>query len=252
VEVLAGKAPVVMTPLPSQAKPKKPVKNWRDHLRGLLPYVDDAKAAALGWYAPDGDSPAAAYLRRRGIDPMLPVLCGVRYHPAWSTFRVPAVVFPLRGRNGELVAAEGRYLAIDAKGQKVRTEGTKGDGVFMTIEPFCQDTIIIVESPINALSLAVCGLPGVIATCGAGNYPAWLADACHGKQVWIGFDNDATGDGSGEKLAAMLAKSGIRARKLKPAAPGMDWNEALLTYGRTALSEACKRLNTPPNRTEGP
>lgn len=203
---------------------------WNRHLDGLRPFTD---------------SPAASYLARRGIPYAFPFGCRVKYHPAWYG-KAPAVVFPIRGAAGQLVAAEGRainelFTVRDGSTTKVLSAGPKKVGVFATPNALQQSFLVIVESPINALSLALCGLPAV-ATCGAGNHPAWLITAARGKVVWTAYDPDTAGENGNQQLAQDLAEDGTPSRYLKPPFDGMDWNDCLQTYGVPAMTAALQAV----------
>lgn len=210
---------------------------WKKQLKGLIPLAD---------------TPGEEYLRNRGIS----LSANVKFHPDWYRFYwnqntqqwikrhrplSPAVVFPIRNLYGNLVAVEGRYLSPHNPKHKIDSAGAKREGVFSTPGAFDQDYLIIVEGPFDALSLAECGFPA-IATCGAINHPSWLAQACIGKAVWTAYDPNSAGDKGTQQLSSKLAEAGIQSKWLKPPIDGMDWNDALLEYGKESLSHALKDL----------
>ena len=225
VERLAQMAGVPASLPPPAVKDLDP-EAWRGHLDGLQPYAG---------------SPAEAYLRGRGILPLFPLACRVRYHANWGGR--PAVVFPLYNREERLVASEGRYL--DGKDTpKVRAYGPKKAGVFATPGAFDGAVVTLVESPINALSLAQCGLPAV-ATCGAENLPAWLPTACRGKRVHVAFDPDPAGHAAAKKVCTLMAKQDIPCARLVPLEDGCDFNDVLMKHGRQWLEQKLQEVITP-------
>ena len=134
---------------------------------------------------------------------------------------------------------------------KVRTaqpfDGAAGTGVFSTPGAFDSlfPLVVVVESPINAITLASAGFPS-IATCGAGHFPAWLPTACAGKRVLIGFDPDPAGAKGTLALAqAIYAATGQIAEELPITVPGMDWNDILIQYGYADLRAVLQRVIKP-------
>ena len=206
--------------------------SWRSHLNGMQPLFDEDKARTLGYMAPECDSAAASYLRSRGISPMVPRLCDVRYHQNWLGSG-EAVLFPILDMQGILVAAQGRFLHPQADQPKAMTVGPVKSGVFRTPFALAQTTVTICEAPIDALSLAICGVPAV-ATCGAKIFPDWLPGACVGKRVVIAHDPDKGGNEGAELLKAALVHVGIMPVRLTPP-PGGDWNDYLQRSGQTEL-----------------
>ena len=162
---------------------------WRVALRDLQPLVDTA---------------GASYLKKRAISSEVATAAGTRFSPSW--FGRAAVVFPLRDAQNALVAAQGRYIS-DGRGPKARTSGDKKAGVFATAHFFENlqrgAPIVIVEAPIDALSLAMCGFPAM-ALCGKDGWPVWLPIKCAFHRVALAFDADAAGDVGAEKLARVL------------------------------------------------
>ena len=189
-------------------------------------------------------SPAESYLRGRGITALFPTVCQVKFGPAW--YGLPAVVFPIRDQAEKLVAAEGRAINgaySDNPKDTKRTAGEKKRGVFATVNAFDQEDIIIVEGPINALTLAQAGFPAV-ATCGSGNLAPWLPAVCTGKRrVIIGFDNDDGGRNGLKRLATMIYRAtAIEPLELPITADGWDWNDVLMRCGYTAMCAALRAI----------
>jgi hypothetical protein len=199
---------------------------WRAHLKTVR-----ALAGTSG----------AAYLQGRGVPLDLAHRCGVGFAASW--YGRAAVVFPIRDRAGQLVAAQGRYLD-GRENPKARTAGDKKQGVFsatvningQTYAPFDEaaPAIIITEAPIDALSLAACGFPA-LALCGTTG-PAWLHRACAFRRALLAFDADDAGDGAAAMLTGELQAFGATCQRLRPEA-GKDWNDFLLQSGHDALRD---------------
>lgn len=181
-------------------------------------------------------TPGEQYLlRERGIPSDVATKSCVRYSDNWCGR--PSIVFPLRDFDGKLVAGHARSI----HDRRMSTHGTKSLGVFVTSGALDPGTlsqfIIIVEAPIDALSLAAAGYPAV-AFCGTSG-PTWLQRLCGLRRVLIAFDNDGNGVGDieAEKLAAQLVVFGAQVERLKPQGV-KDWNDYLTRFGRDALSDA--------------
>jgi len=183
--------------------------------------------------------PGVDYLRSRGLGPLFSLLSGVRFHPTWYG-RGPALVFPMR-RNEAIVAADARYIdpAMTLKCQAV---GPKRLGVFATVEAFRQPWAVIVESPIDALSLAEAAVPA-IAVCGVQRNTIgqleWLSSMFAGKPVWLGFDADDAGEETAHAIAPAFAAYGSRVLQLRPPKQAgiKDWNDLICAADHRVLME---------------
>jgi DNA primase len=112
-----------------------------------------------------------------------------------------------------------------------------------------------VEAPIDALSLATCGIPA-IATIGT-SFPDWLTkEIGPNKVIYFGYDNDDAGE-KGVKAVdpKKLGEVGIKeASRIRPPKGCKDWNDALQELGTERLARAlsgCFPLESPlpsPNR----
>lgn len=185
-----------------------------------------------------------AYLSLRGIDLGIANRSQVRFSPTF--YGRPAVVFPIRTLAGELVAVQGRYIHDGDHAQgllKTQTAGRKSLGVFATsgaleaLSAVAADTdvVTITEAPLDALSLAMCGVPAV-ALCGKDGYPQGLLKACAYRRVRVAFDADEAGDKAALKLMARLAEYGVATCRLRPQ-NAKDWNEMLLQHGEATLKQ---------------
>lgn len=178
--------------------------------------------------SPIAATPGEAYLKDRGIPRDIATEAGVRYAPSY--FGRPAVLFPVRTTESELIAVHGRY--IDQAQPRMRTSGPKRRGIFSTGERIDHGLLAVTEAPIDALSLAVLGLPA-LAICGT-SWPRWLPAALAGKSVYLAFDADEAGDAAAAQLRLQLTEGSVQCQRLRP--PGVkDWNDALLAGFRTRL-----------------
>lgn|GEM_PF-999132 len=174
-------------------------------------------------------SPGAAYLKKRGLAVDLAGSAGVRWAPTW--YGRPAVVFPLRDNLGQLVAMQGRH--VDGRTDpKAHDLGPKGAGVFATPGAFEASTVIIVEGPICALSLAAAGR-SAIALCGT-SAPAWLIKKLAFRRVAVAFDADAAGDAAAPRMIGELRAFGAHVERWRPTGV-KDWNDLLLLHGADVL-----------------
>ena len=142
-------------------------------------------------------TPGTAFLEGRGIDPVAAAAHDVRFHRNWLG-RGPAVVFAIRDRAGKLVAAQGRF--IDPKTYpKAMTVGALSAGVFRTAAALDVDVVAITEAPLDALSIAVSGLPS-LALCGT-SISVWLRRALAFRTVIVATDNDIAGDATAKRIS---------------------------------------------------
>lgn len=255
-------------------KPMTPRRSWEERRERERQERERRRAAALSIVAPRrapatpnpetfrlgslrrlGGTPGASYLAGRGLALDLCHAAGVRFAPDFwrrpaeegrpATRGAAAVVFPIRGQGGRLVAAQGRFLAPLRDGSKMRTHGPKSAGVFATPGALAgSGPVAVVEAPIDALSLATAGLPAV-ALCGTSGAPDWLLDALVWRPVLLAFDADPPKDGepgAGDRAAAAFAAELARVSlgraapvRLRPPQGLKDWNDVLRELGPEGL-----------------
>lgn len=177
-------------------------------------------------------TPGAAYLEGRGLDTHQAHQAGVRYSPSWHGR--PAILFPLRDRNGVLVAAHGRHTD-GREDPKAHTDGPKSAGAFLTPGALEAEPLVIVEGPMCALTLAQAGIPA-LALCGTDG-PEWLPRHTAFRHVFLAHDADEAGDKGAAKLAAELRSLGALCERLRPEG-AKDWNDLLTSAGPDALRAA--------------
>lgn len=176
-----------------------------------------------------------AYLIRRGLMVGDCEPSGVRYHPDW--YGRPAVLFPIRDREGVLVAVQGRYF--DGEYPKTRTRGEARLGVFSAVQAWSCKPTILVEGPIDALSLAAAGYPAIAAM--GCHLAEWVGEKLAHQPVLVASDNDrpdrrgiSAGNVAGYRWGTELREHGCELMRLSPP-EGMDWNDCL-KLGREALA----------------
>lgn len=179
-------------------------------------------------------TPGARYVERRGIPAQFAEGCGARFSTAW--YKHPAVLFPIKDETGGLVAVNGRF--IDARNStKTKAGGRKSLGVFSTADTLSASVVAIVEGPMDALSLALCGLPAV-AMLGT-SWAEWLPESLSPKPILIATDADEAGDEAAQQLYGIFTGKGCQALRLRPTC-GKDWNDVLVRMGNLSLQDALR------------
>ena len=213
-----------------------PAREDEQKVRNAMRLYKEASALAA--------TPGAHYLAGRGIPTDLAHSNGARYHSRFpfKLTAAPAVVFPIFSgdHSGKLVGLNARFLnpERDTGGEKQRSSGKPSWGVFGTRDAVNVPEIVITEAPIDALSLAVAGVPA-IATCGVSNLRS-LPKLFAAKTVICAFDMDSDPMTQTKIRIAMdrLKDEHVgRVVWLKPPGNGLkDWNDMLRTYGATGLA----------------
>lgn len=188
-------------------------------------------ARVAGATSLDG-TPGAAYLRGRGLDPEGAHRAGARF--ATDFGGRPAILFPLRDRDGRLVAVHARYVGEGTP--KCRTvkqnPNAPHGGVFATPGALDAPQATIVEAPLDALSLALCGCPA-LATVGTA-CPGWLPRLLALRRAFVGHDADEAGDVAASRVADELRAFGAVVERLRPLGE-KDWNDLLKRHGPTVM-----------------
>lgn len=179
-------------------------------------------------------TPAAAYLHKRGIPVQLATAASVRF--MGSFYGRPAVIFPVCDRFGAVVAILGRYVDGGTT-PKGRAAGPRSCGVFTTMSALAAEPIVITEAPIDALSLAVVGIPAI--ALGGTSGPEWLPTVCAFRTVALALDADDAGEAACARWAHMGRAMGARMTRWRPAG-GKDWNEVLVRLGAERLGLALR------------
>jgi len=141
----------------------------------------------------------------------------------------------LVGPARELVGLSLRTIGEgEAKKFTVKADPEAPSGVYASPGAFTAATVIIVEAPIDALSLLAAGSGPVIATIGT-NLPSWLAERLALKRVILAYDADEAGETATKNAAAKLREFGADPVRMRPPAPWKDWNEVLQAVGVSRL-----------------
>jgi hypothetical protein len=173
-------------------------------------HLDRALAERRSIYSPKGKD-GLDYLTSRKIDlndnAILSrewVEANVKYHPSWlKCVGLPALIFAVRDHLGVVVAVSSRYINPRNPKEKAFSKGLVRLGGFQTPGALTADVVGIVEGPIDALSLALCGLPS-IATIGSSYDKPFFWKYFKARRFLICTDNDNAGDSAAAKLAAIL------------------------------------------------
>jgi hypothetical protein len=99
------------------------------------------------------------YLEGRGIGYDIARTLDVRFHETWGRSDkwdgMPAVLFPMRDRRGNLVAVSGRRAGNSGRFSHM-TCGQKTEGVFAAVPDIWHlETIAVCEAPLDALTVVI-------------------------------------------------------------------------------------------------
>jgi hypothetical protein len=96
----------------------------------------------------------------------------------------------------------------------------------------------MLSASIGASTMATVGVDTFAV--GGSYMPEWLVDVLAGKEVLLGFDNDApdrlgrrAGDAAAERLAEQLWDVDAEPRRARPSLK--DWNDVLRAHGREGV-----------------
>jgi DNA primase len=234
IEMLDGGA---LRELEQQRAPAKPKADMRP-----------AAQRIVNSSAPIEGTPAAVYLRSRGITMDLPhTLRFARLAPpqiegngllaANGPGLLPTLVAIVTDPAGELVGLQRTYLTED--GRKAATKATDTDrkpkvkyslgnviGGAIQIGP-PSASMLVTEGLEDGLTLAQALGRSVWVAAGTSMMPQ-MAFASVTRAVVIGADGDEAGTAAATKAAQAFAKAGLATRIMRPAAPYKDFNAELL------------------------
>jgi len=182
--------------------------------------------------ATDGD-PVSLYLTYRGLHG--PVPRHLRLHPAMAYWHdgqsrgtFPAMVAPLIGAHGRILALHRTYLTRDGRKAPVpivkkltRTAAVLSGTHIPLHEP--QDGVIGIAEGIETAQAAwlASGVPTVAAYC-ANNLGAYVWPT-NVKRIVVFADSDVAGAKAAQTLRNRAVQSGVHATIMTPTSPGMDW-----------------------------
>lgn len=170
------------------------------------------------------------YLKGRGLGTE-GVLFGNRYHAKDKADR-EAVAFPTVNAQGETVGLAVVFLDGTKRTYK---RGERQNGVYATPGAMESVKVAVVESAIDALSLALAGLPS-IATIGT-SVPEWVGKRLALKTVYVSHDADKAGDDAAKKVSERCQKFGATVQRWRPEGH-KDWNDVLVKGGLEALRQS--------------
>lgn len=205
-------------------------------------------------------SPAEGYLRSRSIPLAAAQQYGVGYvgKGGWpgryAARRWPRLTFPLATPEGV-----NNWYSRAACTEADRSEahdvlsGPKGYFHFAALEQY--DTVVVVEAPLDGLSLAASGSGAFVALIGTHHFrPEWFL-AAGVKHLILALDQDEAGRKAAEELAWKAAEVGLACRLLPASvyAGEKDLNAALVKGGPLDLSSlgiGNRPVPVPPEKEE--
>ena len=196
--------------------------------------LDDIAGEILDAAAEEPARGPRAYLRGRGIKHVPSSLrllgSGTMHFITGKT--LPAMIAPVNGKNGEIVAVHVTYLTRDAKknavgkeGKVRRMHGAVAGGLVILKRADPEKPFIVgegIETVLSAMQLA--GWPGGAALSAGAMKKIPLPEAA---EYIIAADNDPAGLRAAAALAARLRLEGRRVRVAVPPSEGTDWNDVL-------------------------
>jgi hypothetical protein len=192
------------------------------------------------------NSPAADYLRSLGISPEIAEEAGVCYAPRWPHWTKidgkwkllgvdRRIVFPYYDLSGhEQTLAAVTAFAIHSRFLRSPrlTNGQKWRGAFFFSGAFQALPLFFVQTPLDVLALATCGVPAIAV--GGKEIADWILQAASLRVVCLGAHNSESGDRLVERIAQRLAAYPMECFRLRPACK--TWLEELNTFNRWGLS----------------
>lgn len=192
------------------------------------------------------DSAAEEYLLGRQIPPEISRAADCGFAAQWEHWENiegkwklngidRRVVFPVRDKEKNLVAIQGRAIDREWIASDKITRGDKSLGVFYSApDVFEQKVIAVCEGAVDALALQTCGVAAV-AMMGK-SAPDWLSVRLGFKAVLLATDADEAGDEAAARLEVELKPTGASTMRLRPKG-AKDWGEALEKRGVENLSK---------------
>lgn len=179
--------------------------------------------------------PVTLYLKARGLGGVWPLPECLRLHrslPYWSgeakLCEFAAMVAPLTGPDGRIVALHRTYLETDGRKADVPTvkklTGTAGPlgGACIPLHKPARGVIGIAEGIETALaSWCASGVP-TVAAYSAGNLAAWHWPTSV-QHVIVFADNDRAGREAADELRSRVLRAGLRCQVMTPTDAGTDW-----------------------------
>ena len=188
-------------------------------------------------------TPAAAYLRSRGITMPLPhTLRFARLAPpkqpddngvraANGSSPLPCLVSVVTDPDGRLVGIQRTYLTKDGR-KAATTDGKVKYSLGMVAGGAIQlgppaETVIVTEGLEDGLSLAQELGQSVWVAAGTKMLPQMTMPSI-AREVVIGADGDEAGERAAQAASAAFRDAGLSVRIMRPPLPAKDWNDVLM------------------------
>jgi putative DNA primase/helicase len=209
---------------------------WRGAGQVVSPADSEATRKRLFgfWHhcEPAKGTPAAAYLKRRGLDWLIPHE-DVRFRPECSHptgARLPAMIWQVRNAAGSVTCLHRTFLTWD--GHKADVDPPKAtwgsfSGGAIRLHPACHEMLVGEGIETTASAATILDIPGWAAIA-CGNLRARMVLPDTVRSITIAVDNDLAGQRAAQKAAARWRKEGRRVRLAIPDDWGRDFNDVLL------------------------
>jgi hypothetical protein len=194
----------------------------------LMPGTGERPEQRFARAIPLAGTPGQEYVERRGVPVDIANAAGLMFDRDFGGR--PAVVFPMRDREGRLASLHGRYLNTVRGQNKMLTIGP-GGGAASMLGGWQVEPLILVEGLFDALSLATCDWASVATV---GRWAPWLPEVSAGRVAWLAFDAGRPGEAEVMRYTQRLHKSWVH--RLPPPTRCKDWNTALVKRGPGALT----------------
>lgn len=185
-------------------------------------------------------SPAEIYLEGRGISVAAAINAGCGFADKWKHWEKTdekwilkgvdrRVVFPIFDETGGLAAIHGRAIDDECFASAKLTRGDKSQGLFLSdANTLDKNIVAICEGAIDAMALAMCGIPAVAMT--GTSPPGWFYKKMAFRHILIATDADEAGDKAAYQIKAELISRGAKTLRLRPKS-AKDWGEVLEKIG---------------------
>ncbi len=185
-------------------------------------------------------SPAEIYLLNRGISTEVSIRAGCGYADKWEHWEKQndqwlllgtdrRVIFPIFDEQNNLIAIHARAIDENHFASPKITRGDKSRGLFLSDADVLNKKIsTICEGAIDAMALAICGIPAVAMT--GTTPPDWFYKKTAFQNVLIATDADEAGDKAAFNLKSEFLRRGTKFFRLRPK-NGKDWGESLEILG---------------------
>jgi putative DNA primase/helicase len=209
---------------------------WRGAGQVVSPADSEATRKRLFgfWHhcEPAKGTPAAAYLKRRGLDWLIPHE-DVRFRPECSHptgARLPAMIWQVRNAAGSVTCLHRTFLTWE--GQRADADPPKAtwgsfSGAAIRLHPACHEMLVGEGVETTASAATILGIPGW-AGIACGNLRSRMALPDTVRSVTIAVDHDPPGVRAAKGAAARWRREGRTVHLALPDSAGRDFNDILL------------------------